>query len=174
MLPYILNLIRNEKVRLTLILLDFNKFNDLTFQWKKNDILWLTRWNAMTLKIEREIAANNGMWLTHPSHVNVNKKKNSDSVLTGRKCTKIVKPRDNCLNQETPNKSGRLCGQAKWLDVCTVSTRSWVGICIYIYPCGITIVHKRELSYHIYRWKEQNNYAGRLSGRTFELKRWHF
>ena len=33
-------------------------------------------------------------------------------------------------------------------------------IYIYIYPCSITIVHKRVLNYHIYRWKEQNNYVG--------------
>ena len=32
---------------------------------------------------------------------------------------------------------------------------------IYIlYLCGITFVHKRVLNYHIYRWKEQNNYVG--------------
>ena len=33
-------------------------------------------------------------------------------------------------------------------------------IYIYIYLCGITFVHKRVLNYHIYRWKEQNNYVG--------------
>ena len=37
-------------------------------------------------------------------------------------------------------------------------------IYIYIYNtcihlCSITIVHKRVLNYHIYRWKEQNNYV---------------
>ena len=31
---------------------------------------------------------------------------------------------------------------------------------MYIYLCGITFVHKRVLNYHIYRWKEQNNYVG--------------
>ena len=31
---------------------------------------------------------------------------------------------------------------------------------IYIYICGMTIVHKRLFNYHIYRWKEQNNYVG--------------
>ena len=36
----------------------------------------------------------------------------------------------------------------------------YIYIYIYIYLCGITIVHKRVLNYHIYRWKEQNNYAG--------------
>ena len=33
-----------------------------------------------------------------------------------------------------------------------------IYICIYL--CGITFVHKRVLNYHIYRWKEQNNYVG--------------
>ena len=33
-------------------------------------------------------------------------------------------------------------------------------IYINIYLCGITFVHKRVLNYHIYRWKEQNNYVG--------------
>ena len=36
----------------------------------------------------------------------------------------------------------------------------YIFICINIYLCGITIVHKRALNYYIYRWKEQNNYAG--------------
>ena len=36
----------------------------------------------------------------------------------------------------------------------------YVYIYTYIYICGITVVHKRVLNYHIYRWKEQNNYAG--------------
>ena len=30
---------------------------------------------------------------------------------------------------------------------------------IYICLCGIAFVHKRVLNYHIYRWKEQNNYV---------------
>ena len=29
-----------------------------------------------------------------------------------------------------------------------------------IFLCGITVVHERVLNCHIYRWKEQNNYAG--------------
>ena len=29
----------------------------------------------------------------------------------------------------------------------------------WIYLCSITFVHKRVLDYHIYRWKEQNNYV---------------
>ena len=37
----------------------------------------------------------------------------------------------------------------------------YIYMYIYIYLCGITIVHKRVLNYHIYRWKEQNNYAGK-------------
>ena len=36
----------------------------------------------------------------------------------------------------------------------------YIYIYIYIYLCGITFVHKRVLNYHIYRWKEQNNYVG--------------
>ena len=35
-----------------------------------------------------------------------------------------------------------------------------IYIYIYIYLCGITVFHKRVLNCHIYRWKEQNNYAG--------------
>ena len=35
-----------------------------------------------------------------------------------------------------------------------------IYIYIYIYLCGITFVHERMLNYHIYRWKEQNNYVG--------------
>ena len=32
---------------------------------------------------------------------------------------------------------------------------------MYIYiSLRITFVHKRVLNYHIYRWKEQNNYVG--------------
>ena len=37
-----------------------------------------------------------------------------------------------------------------------------VCVCIYIYMyiyfCSITFIHKRVLDYHMYRWKEQNNY----------------
>ena len=44
----------------------------------------------MASKSKQELAADNGMWLTHPNHLNVNKKINSGSVLTGRKHTKIV------------------------------------------------------------------------------------
>ena len=36
----------------------------------------------------------------------------------------------------------------------------YIYIYIYISLCGITFVHKRVLNYHIYRWKEQNNYVG--------------
>ena len=31
--------------------------------------------NFTALKNESEIAAENGMWLTHPSHLNINKKR---------------------------------------------------------------------------------------------------
>ena len=51
---------------------DFNKLNDWASQWKKSDILRLTRWKVMASKSEREIAIDNGMWLTLPSHLNVN------------------------------------------------------------------------------------------------------
>ena len=52
----------------------------------------------MASKSKREIAADNGMWLTHPIQLNVNIKR---IVLTGRKHTKIVRPGDSCLNWET-------------------------------------------------------------------------
>ena len=51
---------------------DFNKLNDWASQWKKSDILRLTRWKVMASKSEREIVVDNGMWLTHPSPLNVN------------------------------------------------------------------------------------------------------
>ena len=35
-----------------------------------------------------------------------------------------------------------------------------IYIYIHIYLCSRTMVHKRMLNYHIYRWKEQNNYVG--------------
>ena len=50
---------------------DLNKLNDWASQWKKSDILRLTRWMVMASKSEREIAVDNGMWLTHPSYLNV-------------------------------------------------------------------------------------------------------
>ena len=50
----------------------------------------------MASKSEPENAVDNGMWLTHPSHLHVNK--NSGLVLTGRKHTEIVRPGDDCLN----------------------------------------------------------------------------
>ena len=40
---------------------DFNKLNDWASQWKKSNILQLTRWEVMALKSEQEIAADNGM-----------------------------------------------------------------------------------------------------------------
>ena len=54
---------------------DFNKLNDWASQWKKSDILRLTRWKVVASKSEREIAVDNGMWLTHSSYLNVNIKK---------------------------------------------------------------------------------------------------
>ena len=36
----------------------------------------------------------------------------------------------------------------------------YIYICVCVYLCGITVVHKRVLNCHKYRWKEQNNYAG--------------
>ena len=36
----------------------------------------------------------------------------------------------------------------------------YIYIYIYIYLSSITIVHKRLLNSHIYRWKEENNYVG--------------
>ena len=69
MLPYILNLIENKKIWLTLIFWCFIKLNDTAFQRKKNEILQLTRSKVMALTSEQEIAADNGMWLTYPSHL---------------------------------------------------------------------------------------------------------
>ena len=37
---------------------------------KKDEILWLSRWEVMALTSEQEIVADNGMWMTHPSHLN--------------------------------------------------------------------------------------------------------
>ena len=54
---------------------DFDKLNDWASQCKKSDILRLARWSFMVSKSEREIAADNGMWLTHLSHLNVNIKR---------------------------------------------------------------------------------------------------
>ena len=36
---------------------------------KKNKILWLTSSKVMTLTSEREIAADNGMCVTYPNHL---------------------------------------------------------------------------------------------------------
>ena len=69
MLSYILNLIGNKKMQLTWIFRCFVKLNDQDFQWKKNKMLQLTRSKVMPLTCEREIAADNGMWVTHSSHL---------------------------------------------------------------------------------------------------------
>ena len=45
------------------------KLNDRAFQWKKNEILQLTRSKFMVLKNERETAADREVWLTHLSHL---------------------------------------------------------------------------------------------------------
>ena len=37
---------------------------------------------------KREISADNNMWLTHPNHLKVNKKKNSGSLQTGKNILK--------------------------------------------------------------------------------------
>ena len=42
----------------------FIKLKDQAFQWKKNEIFWLTRSKVIPLTTEREIAADNSMWLT--------------------------------------------------------------------------------------------------------------
>ena len=54
---------------------DFNKLNDWASQWKKSDILRLTRWKVMASKSEQKITADTGMWLTDPIHLNVNIKR---------------------------------------------------------------------------------------------------
>ena len=61
----------------------------------------------MASKSEREIAADNGMWLTHPSHLTVKKKVQCLSA----KQEKIQQNGGTgscCLNRETPGKSWRL------------------------------------------------------------------
>ena len=68
-LPYILNFTGNKKMWLTLIFWCFIKLDDWAFQQKKNKILWLTWSKVMALTSKREIAADIGMWLTHPSHL---------------------------------------------------------------------------------------------------------
>ena len=52
---------------------DINKINDWASHWKKKEILRLTWRKGMASKREREIAADNGMWLTHPSHLTIKK-----------------------------------------------------------------------------------------------------
>ena len=69
MLPYILNINRNKKMQLILFFWCFLKLNDCAFRWKKNEILWLIRSKVTALTNEGEIVADNGMWLTHPSHL---------------------------------------------------------------------------------------------------------
>ena len=46
-----------------------------------------------------------------------------------------------------------------YINIC-IYMYIYIYIYIYLYLCGITFVHKRVLNYHIYRWKEQNNYVG--------------
>ena len=40
---------------------------------EKEKKFWLTGWKVMVSKSEWEIAADSGMWMTHPSHLNINK-----------------------------------------------------------------------------------------------------
>ena len=68
-LPYILNFTGNKKMWLTLIFWCFIKLDDWAFQQKKNKILWLTWSKVMALTSKWEIAADIGIWLTHPSHL---------------------------------------------------------------------------------------------------------
>ena len=56
---------------------------------------------------KREISADNNMWLTHSSHLKV-KKKNSGSLQTGKKHTKIVRPGNGSFNWELPPNPGDL------------------------------------------------------------------
>ena len=63
---------------------------------------------VMASKSEQEIAAENGIWLTHPSYFKCKHKTNSGSVLTRRKHIKIVRLGDGCFNWENPRKSRRL------------------------------------------------------------------
>ena len=68
MFSYILDLIGNKKMWLTLIFWCFIVMIELTVEIKSN-ILWLTRSKIMALTSEREIVADNGMSLTCPSHL---------------------------------------------------------------------------------------------------------
>ena len=54
---------------------DFNKSNDWDSQWIKSSILPADQVKVMASKSEQKIAAGNGMWVTHPSHLNVNIKR---------------------------------------------------------------------------------------------------
>ena len=47
----------------------FIKLKDWAFQQKKNEIFWLTWSKVIPLTSKQEIAADNGMQLTYPSHL---------------------------------------------------------------------------------------------------------
>ena len=64
MLPYILNLIGNKKMWVILIFWCFIVVMIELPKEIKSNILWLTRSKIMALTSEREIAVDNGMWLT--------------------------------------------------------------------------------------------------------------
>ena len=66
MLPYILNLIENKKMWLTII---FWCFTDTAFQRKKSEILQLTRSKVRALTSEQDIAAGKSIWPTYPSYL---------------------------------------------------------------------------------------------------------
>ena len=68
MFSYILDLIGNKKMWLTLIFWCFIVMIELTVEIKSN-ILWLTRSKSMALTSEREIVPDNGMSLTCPRHL---------------------------------------------------------------------------------------------------------
>ena len=66
------------------------------------------------------------------------------------------------LNRKLPYSDGNSCPPVYSLnlrfgDDPDLNVRYYIYI---IYLCSITIVHKRVLNYHTYRWKEQNNYVG--------------
>ena len=47
----------------------------IEFPMEKGEKLRQTKWKVLALKNEREISADNGMWLTHPSHLKCEQKR---------------------------------------------------------------------------------------------------
>ena len=128
-LSYILNLIRNKKILLTSIF-------GTSVSWMielasgKGWYLVADQVKVTASKSEQEIAAENGIWLTHPSYFKCKHKTNSGSVLTVRKHIKIVRLGDGCFNWKNPRKI-----REAW-QVCIQHTSVW--------PNSILIVHRTQ------------------------------